>query len=242
MFSFFTLVFAIGYPAYNSYVEDGHMQNMEKSFSLLSYDANLVAMQKLTISSTEIKMYGGTLATRDTGALSMNISYYRDEDGTDLIGSSGNFDLSALEYSKGSNKLAYIDGSVCRYGPGGTIMLNEPEITNGTDFLLIPMVNLYQSKVSIAGDTLTRITFMTPYYSKYSQVIGSLGPETVPDVKNVTIRMSGDYAPCFSRYFHEKFGFQASAGANGMINLSKEYPQGINLTLLAIADVSIDVN
>jgi hypothetical protein len=241
MFTFFAIIFAIGYPIYNSYVDSGHMQNIEKSFSLLSYNANLVAMQKLTISSTEIKMYGGTLATRDTGALSLNILYYGDEAGTNLIGSSGNLNLSTLEYSKGTTRVAYIDGSVCRYDVNGAIMLKEPEVINGTDFLLIPMINLYESRASIAGDTLARITFMTPYYSKSSQKIGSLGPYTVPNVKNVTIKMDGDYGPCFSRYFQEKFGFEP-AGANGVLTLSKTYSQGINLTLMARADVSIDVN
>lgn len=242
MFAFFTMVFAICYPIYNSYVDSGHMQNIEKSFSLLSYNANLVAMQKLAISSTEIKIFGGTMATRDTGALSMNVSYYGDEAGANLIGSSGNTNLSTLEYSKGTTRLAYIDGSICRYDTNGAVMLEEPEIINGTDFLLLPIINLYDSHVSIAGDTLARVTFMTPYYSKSSQMIGSLGPHTIPNVKKVTIKMDGDYAPCFSRYFQEKYGFTESTGNNGVLFLNRTYPQGINLTLLARSDVSINVN
>ena len=39
----FVLIFTIGYPIYNNYVDSGHMQNAEKSFSILASNANTVA-------------------------------------------------------------------------------------------------------------------------------------------------------------------------------------------------------
>ncbi len=67
IFISFAIIFTIGYPVYNSYIDNNHMENVEKSFYILAQNANLVAMQKSILTSSELKMYGGTLATRDTG-------------------------------------------------------------------------------------------------------------------------------------------------------------------------------
>ncbi len=40
LFISFVMIFAIGYPIYNNYVDNGHMQNVEKSFSILASNAN----------------------------------------------------------------------------------------------------------------------------------------------------------------------------------------------------------
>ena len=67
-------------------------------------------------------MYGGTLATRDTGY--MNVSCFK---GGVLVGCS-NLTLSALEYSKGTVKVAYVDGSVCYVDQNGAVMIRNPKI------------------------------------------------------------------------------------------------------------------
>ncbi len=239
LFISFAMIFAIGFPVYNNYVSDGHMQNIEKSFFLLAQNGNQVAQQKSMVTSSEMKMFGGTLAIRDAGT--MNISYYSDQAGTNLIGTSGAFNLSTLEYSRNNDHVAYILGSVCRAGLQGSIMLRDPEVSSDSEMLLIPMINLYQSEASISGDTLTRISFMTPYYSKLYQTIVSPEPVTAPGVQNVTIEITGDYAPGLGGYFEERLGFTESTGPGGVLVLSRTYTPGIDLTLTK-SDVSISVN
>lgn len=232
----FVLIFTIGYPIYDNYVENGHMQNIAKSFAILASNGNGVAMQKLMVSSSEMKMYGGTLATRDTGY--MNVSYC--DSANQLIGCS-NLTLRALEYSKGGVNVAYVEGSVCRADKTGAVMLQDPEIYESTGMLHIPLIGMDRNQLSIAGDTLTRITLKTPYYSKMAQIITSPAPQKIAGVHYVTITLSGDYAPCLSRYFQDEHGFAESAGPDGERVLTRHYPAGINLYLTK-SDVSISVN
>ena len=207
IFISFVLIFTTGYPVYNSYVDNNHMENVGKSFNILAQNANLVAMQKSMLTSSELKMYGETLAIRDTGFI--NVSYY---DQNDILLGNTLMTLSALEYSKGTDRVAYVDGSVCRSGLNGAVMLQEPEISSSTDMLFIPMINLFNSDVSIAGNTLTRINMMTPYYSKYYQIIKSPMPIVVNNVYKISINVTGDYASCFHSYFRDDLGFMQTTG------------------------------
>lgn len=236
IFISFVMIFAIGYPMYNNYVDDNHMQNVEKSFYIVAQNANLVAMQKSMLTSSELKMYGGTLATRDTGV--MDIAYW----GTSGLLGENQTTLSALEYSKGTEKIAYVDGSVCRSGLNGAVMLQDPEISESAGMVFVPMISLFNSEVSIAGTTLTRISIMTPYYSKYYQMIRSPQPIVISNVQTISINITGDYAPCLRSYFHDKLGFDPSTGASGEPLMNKTYwPATITLIMIT-SDVSISVN
>lgn len=236
LFVSFVLIYTIGYPVYNNYVDNGHMQNVAKSFSILASNGNGVAMQKMIVSSTEMKMYGGTLATRDTGY--MNVSYYNSA--LVLMGCS-NSTLTTLEYSKGTVKVAYVDGSVCMADQSGTVMIRDPEISNTTGALVIPMIGLGSYDISMAGNTLARITLKTPYYSKMAQMVSSPAPQNITGVYRVKITVAGDYAPCFSQYLQDQLGFTESVDANGALVLTRDYPAGINLYLVK-SDVTISVN
>jgi hypothetical protein len=236
IFISFTMIFAIGYPMYNNYVDSNHMQNVEKSFHIVASNANLVAMQKSILASSELKMYGGTLATRDTGIL--NVTYYDIND--DLIGSN-EITLSALEYSKGTDKVAYVDGSVCRSGLSGAIMLQNPEISDHAGMVLIPMISLYNSEVSIAGNTLARIEINTPYYSKYRSLVRSPKPIVINDVKKISINITGDFAPCFRSYFQDNLEFTPDTGVNGEPLMSKTYSSTTKL-IMTMSSMSISVN
>ena len=160
----------------------------------------------------------------------MDISYYGDTGGTSLIGNN-NTTLKILEYTKGEDKVAYIDGGVCRYYPEGSIMLADPPIHSAPDSLIMPTITVYNSNVGVAGNGLTRILFLTPYYSKMSQTI-ALPTVASFDVKRVDIKMESDYADAFGRYFADTFGFTPSAGPNGEVIVSKSYPSGIRLQLI----------
>lgn len=228
MLTAFFLVYSAGFPAYNSYIDQSHMSNIEQSFSIIAYNGNTVAMHKSPFSSSELKIYGGTLASRDAGY--MNISYYGDTGGTNLIGSN-NTTMNVLEYSKGDDRVAYIDGGVCRYYSSGSIMIADPQIHSSPGSLIIPTITLYNSDVAKSGNGLTRILFLTPYYSKMSQTI-SLPTAASFDVKRIDISMKNDYADSFGRYFAETHGFTISAGPDGEVIVSKSYPSGINLQLI----------
>ncbi|WP_048198552.1 DUF7289 family protein [Methanocella arvoryzae] len=224
----FFVVYSAGLPAYSTYLDQSHMTNVEQSFSIIAYNGNTVAMHKSPFSSSELKIFGGTLATRDAGY--MDISYYGDTGGTSLIGSN-NTTLKVLEYTKGTDRVAYIDGGVCRYYPTGSVMLTDPPIHTTPDSLIVPTITVYNSDVSVAGNGLTRILFLTPYYSKMSQTI-SLPTAASFDVKRIDIRMKSEYADAFGRYFAETLGFTQSEGPDGEVIVSKSYPSGIRLQLI----------
>ncbi len=120
-------------------------------------------------------------------------------------------------------------------------MLQEPEISNSTDMVFIPMISLFNSEVSIAGNTLTRINMMTPYYSKYYQIIKSPMPIVVNDVYKISINITGDYAPCFRSYFQDDLGFMQTTGADGKPLMNKTYTPTIKLIIIT-SGVSISVN
>lgn len=228
MLTAFFIIYATGLPAYNSYVDQSHMTNIEQSFSIIASNGNTVAMHKSPFASSELKIFGGRLAAREAGY--MNISYYGDEAGTSLIGAN-NTSLTIMEYSKGADRVAYIDGAVCRYYDGGSVMLAEPQTFASADSLIIPTITLFNSDVDISGNGLSRILFSTPYYSKMSQTI-SLPNVASFDVKRVEIRMKNEYADSFGRYYVENFGFTRSAGPDGEVIVTKSYPSGIKLQVI----------
>jgi len=220
----FIIIFAVGYPAYNNYVDNGHMRNMEESFDIMSYNGNNVAMHNNPYATSEMKIYGGTLAMREAGY--MNISYYNSTSGPVTL---SNNTLTILEYSKGDDRVAYIDGSVCRYTGDSSVMLKEPQIYGDDDTFVITQITLYDSAVSFGGNTLARIYFFTPYYSKMMQTVTYPPALRQENVNRIEINLSGDYKDSFGRYLSDRYGFTLTEKANGEIMASKAYPGGIDL-------------
>lgn len=221
----FFVIYLTGLPVYNSYIDQSHMSNIEQSFDIIAYNGNTVAMYQSPFSSSELKVFGGWLATRESGY--MNISYYGA--GGNLIGYN-NTTLTMLEYTKNTDRVAYVDGSVCRYYPDGSVMLGEPEVFSSPDSLIVPMITIFNSNVSVAGQGLTRISFLTPYYSKMSQTIAVPSVASFP-VRKVIIALNGDYARPFGQYFTETHGFTQSAGPGGEVILTKTYPSDVKLQI-----------
>lgn len=220
----FIIIFAVGYPAYNSYVDNGHMRNMEESFDIMSYNGNNVAMHNNPYSTSEMKVYGGTLATRESGY--MNISYYNSTAGPVTL---CNNSLTILEYSKGIDRVAYIDGSVCRHFGDSSVMLKDPQIFGDDDTFIITQITLYDSAVAFGGNSLVRIYFYTPYYSKMMQTVTYPPALRQEDVTRIEIKVSGDYKDSFGRYLRDRYGYTLTETANGEIMASKAYPGGIDL-------------
>lgn len=223
----FFLILSVGYPVYNNYLDNSHMRNIQESFYILSYNGNSVAMHNAPYSSSELKMYGGCLVNKDSGYI--KISYYSNDDGTGLI-AENNTTLSMLEYTKGSSRVAYVDGGVCAGQPEGSVMLREPEIYNTTDTFVYKTVSLYDTSVSASGNGALQIAFLTPYYAKMSQTVTAPGPASIPNVKFIEITVDGDYKDSFANYLQQpQLGFTKSVGSKGELILNKSYPGGITL-------------
>lgn len=218
------VIFAVGYPVYNSYVDNGHLSNMQASFDIMAYNGNNVALHNNPFSTSEVKIYGGTLATRESGYL--NISYYTSTSGPILM---GNNPLTMLEYTKGQDRIAYIDGSVCRSTGNITYMLNDPKIYGDDDTFVITHISLYDSVVSLGGNSITRIYFFTPYYSKMLQTVTYPPAVMKRDVRRIEINISGDYKDSFGRYFSDTCGFALTPNPDGSIMASKAFPAGTDL-------------
>lgn len=223
----FFIIYTTGMPVYNSYLDESHMSNIEQSFSIIAHNGNTVALHKSPFSSSELKVFGGQLSTRDAGFL--NIAYY--DGGNNLLGSN-NTSLMVLEYTKNQDRVAYVDGGVCRYYQGsGSIMLADPPIFSSPDSLIVPTIVLFNSNLSISGNGLTRISFLTPYYSKMSQTISLPSVANVP-ASRVDITLGGDYADCLGRYFRDSHGFGMTSNPDGTVLVSKTYPAGVNLQII----------
>lgn len=221
----FAIIFVIGYPIYNGYIDGGHMKNMEDSFSIVAYNGNNVAMLNSPTASSELKMYGGNLATRGEGLITVTCYEW---DGTNFNQKGDPYSLTfnIIEYSKGTDKIAYIGGSVCRLGQTGSVMLREPEIyEDETDkTVVMSIVNLYDSEISIAGDGPMRIAFTTPYYSKMAQTVISPTSTKVEQVDRIEINIKSDYGNSFRGFFQDRLGYDLdSVDADGTINLHKDY-------------------
>jgi hypothetical protein len=162
----------------------------------------------------------------------MNISYYGDTAGTSLIGAN-NTTLTVVEYTKGADRVAYIDGAICRQYDTGSVMLSKPEVYTAPDSLIIPTITLFNSNVDITGNGLTRILFSTPYYSKMSQTIAIPNVASFT-VKKVEIKMKNEYADSFGRYYEETLGFSRSMGPDGEVVVTKIYPSGIKLQVIPV--------
>jgi hypothetical protein len=66
------IIFAIGYPMYNNYVYQSHMENMVQGFDLVSENGNNVALLKTPYQQSELKLYDGTIALKSVGNFSCN--------------------------------------------------------------------------------------------------------------------------------------------------------------------------
>lgn len=227
----FALIYTMGYPIYSNYIDDGHMKNVQESFDILAYNGNSVAMHNLPYASSEIKMYGGTLATRDIGYI--NISYYSDNAGTlpNLIGFD-NRTLTALEYTKDENRVAYVDGGVYACWGGNSTMIREPEIYSNAETFVYNEIPLLYSFVDISGTGAVQLTFSTPYYSKMSQSVYAVGAKSFNDVHHIDIIVKSDYSDAFGRYLQQQFGFTQHQGSDGELILSNTYPGGMKLCIV----------
>lgn len=234
LISVMSAVLMIGYPIYQSQVNEGHMQNMEEGFYLLSDNGNRVAMYESPAQSSELKLYGGTLGLQDLGYFKVSFDY-----GGNKQGSINLSPLTSLEYESGSMKLAYILGGVVRKDGASSIMLKEPSIyayndinTGNIKTMVIPMVQIDNSMEAIAGTGPIRITFNSPFYSKMVGTLNYPASNRTEQVTKMTIYMKSDYNDCFERYFRDHYQFTKIAGPNGELVMEKTFTTPITLYMV----------
>jgi Tfp pilus assembly major pilin PilA len=214
-------VLMIGYPIYQNSIIEGHIQNMENGFNLLSANANKVALYESPTQSSELKIYDGTLSLEQDGYINITYTYGANDD--DYAYNS----LPIMRYTINNNNVAYILGGVCKKdGNSQSIMLNSPlsyQYTSGTTpTIVFPLIEFTNNYGSIAGRGLTRVSISSPYYSK---LIGTQNYDNsirVDDVKNVTIYMRSNYTHSFSKYFHDNLGFTELENKNNTLIMNKD--------------------
>ncbi len=211
------LIFFIGYPLYNNYVYQSHMQNMMQGFDLVSENGNNVALLKTPYQQSELKLYDGTIALKDAGNLQLQC--YADTGGNNPIvtgdGGSTSGDsvtLRILEYSKDDSRIAYLLGGVFKKDTYTYPVVKRPIIYNytrldGTPVLVVPLISFYDNQFALAGSTLARISFGTLYYSKKDQTVDQPKLRTYEHVKLIKITITGDYKDGLYMYFRDDWGF-----------------------------------
>jgi hypothetical protein len=236
-----SVVLMIGYPIYTNSVNEGHIQNMENGFFLLSANANKVALYESPIQSSELKIHDGTLSLKQDGYINISYTY-----GPTNIDDYTNKSLPIMEYTINNNNVAYLLGGVCKKdGDSPSIMLNSPlsyrYTTGNTPTIVFPLIEYPTEYGSIAGRGLTRVTISSPYYSK---LIGSLNyPNAVrvDEVKNVTIYMKSDYTHSFSKYFHDNLGFTEIQNDDNLLIMNKDCTLDPITLYIVPCKISIDI-
>lgn len=220
--SLLAIIFLMGYPLYNNYVDQSHLQNMMEGFDLVSENGNNVALLKTPYQQSEIKLYGGNVGIRGVGT--MRVQYFADLAGTTPVaptgGSSTTGDsvaLRALEYSKDDSTIAYLLGGVFKRDEHTYPVIKKPDIysytrADGTPVLYLPLISLYENTYSLAGTTLARISFGTLYYSKKNQTVSQPVFNIYDHVRLVKITLESDYNDCLYTYFHDEWGFDKDMG------------------------------
>lgn len=231
----------IGYPIFQSSVQDGHMQNMQEAIYLLSVNANKVAMYEAPSQSAEIKLNGGTLWVHDSGYF--NITCY--DAGNNFIGSDNITPLIAMEYRLNNKKVGYILGGVCSKESDSSLLLSEPSIYNYTDTagqttMVVPLTTFQNTIGAISGTGTSRIIINSPYYSKTSNSVNYPNATRYDNVRHITIAMKSDYNQCFKLYFENTLGFQEVSDSNGVFVVKKDYSAPITLYLVP-SELSVDI-
>lgn len=224
------IIMATGYPVYTTYMDNAHMQNIEDSFVIIAYNGNNVALLHAPTSSSELKVYGGNLMTAERGAITITCLK---ADGSQAAAPQ-TAAVKALEYSKGTQKVAYVLGSVCKNDLTYSVMLREPEIyhtynsLNNPDTLSIQLIDLDDSSISFSGTGTTRLKFSTIYYSKMVQTVYSPPMTNISEVRRINVAIKSEYGTGLRDYFRDQLGYTVdTTGADGTVNLHREYPSDI---------------
>ncbi len=236
-----SIVLMIGYPIFQSSIQEGHMQNMQEAFYLLSANANKVAMYESPTQSAELQLNGGALSINDTGFF--EITYY--DSSNNIIGTNNTTNLIVMEYKLGDNTVAYILGGVCSgYGYSST-MLSKPSMyeytnTDGHTTIVVPVTTFQNSIGAIGGTGTVRVIINSPYYSKTLNSVSYPAAVHYDYVYHISIRMKSDYNQCFKAYFENTLGFTEVSDSDGVFEVKKDYSDPATLYVVP-SKISVNI-
>ncbi len=236
-------VMVIGYPVFTNTLSDAHMGNMEEGFYLVAYNANKVVLSESPIQSSELRMYGGTLALRNDGYMNVSYQYWN---GTDHASGSQNLTLTALEYGMNDERIAYLLGGVFEKKMGApSFVQHDPIIysyhSGGTETLVIPMIQYQSDTGAIAGSGYARLTIASPYYSRTMGTLRYPSSVQATNVDAVRIVVSSEYGDSISKYLQDKCGFHVVSATGNEVTLENSYSPGISL-YIPVSLISVTMN
>ncbi|ETA68281.1 MAG: hypothetical protein PWQ75_884 [Methanolobus sp.] len=181
-----------GYPMVQHMKENGHMENIKQSFSVLTPNVNKIVFGKAPSQSVELKLYGGTIYV--TGSSYMNISMEQWNESTSSLETvSYERQLRMIENQYIDTSVAYENtGAWVKYPQGRALMISKPVFAYDNNSLIIPMVTITGSK-GTSGSGLIRVISDG----------GQLAVETYNNVSKVEITMSSEYYEGWNTYFQE---------------------------------------
>jgi hypothetical protein len=188
----------IGYPALQNSIDDSHMQNMERGFTILGNNIDHVVSQDAPKQNVELNLKGGTLKAVEKSTVYIK---YLDPSGTTIAGwnydavSDGPSSLNnvmTLTYAyHGDKQIGYEFGGVWENIGTNGYVLKDPKIVVGDPFI-IPIVNAYSSgRSSIGGESVAKVIIDQ----------GSTTITSHSNVETIEIIVTSDYYKGWESYF-----------------------------------------
>lgn len=180
------IVYMIGYPALQNSIDDSHLQNMERGFTILGDNIDHVVTQDAPKQSVELNLKGGTLMAKSGDTFHLILS-----------GDVNTYDETPLNIMQityvyhGDKQIGYEFNGVWENIGSNGYSLKDPQIIVGDPFI-IPIVDADSSgRSSIGGEGVAK-------------VIINAGATTVierDNIKTITIIVKSDYYKGWDRYF-----------------------------------------
>ena len=220
-----------GYPLVQHMKENGHMENIKQSFSVLTPNVNKIVFAKAPSQSVELKLYGGTVYV--TGNSYMNVSMeHWNESSSSLEKTSYERQLRMIENQYIDTSVAYENtGSWVKYPQGKALMISKPVFAYDNNSLIIPMVTITGSK-GTSGSGLIRIISDG----------GQLAIETYTNVSKIEITMSSEYYEAWDKYFQETLDMTTTSvnTTTRTIYVEKSYNPNIDVFIM-VSPMSVTV-
>lgn len=182
-------IYAIGYPALQSSIDNGHMQNMENGFIIIAKNLDRITTEDAPAQSTELKLNGGSLESSMVGRFNTTFKYV-DGSCTDL-----QWEMLSLRYRYSYETVGYEYGAVLGKVDDGSYMIEKPRIVKGDPFI-IPINVLWGSDTAVAGSGIVKVT-------AYG---GSPSIYTYNNVTYVNMSVTSDFYLGWAQYFESSLG------------------------------------
>lgn len=218
------IIYAIGYPMLTGAVDDGHFENMENGFDIMSDNMERVSTYHAPGQSVELKLKGGTLRSESSGRFNVTLTFVND---------------TTIEQSWVKMSLVYIiNGKTIGYECGGVMendghdmyVLKEPGIVNGDPYI-IPIDKLWSQPSSVSGDGLAKVTINgnNPTVNQYSQI------------KEINITVESEFYESWARYFEQSLGMTATYDSDAKVATGIYKPASPIEVMIVIKPLSIQI-